>query len=54
MSSLNLKLTSFEAVPEHMRAFGKIAASEGLSKSALLRQMVAQKIRRKMGKTKSA
>jgi hypothetical protein len=32
-----LKLTSFDAVPEHMEQFGKIAASKGLSKSALLR-----------------
>jgi hypothetical protein len=54
MSALNLKLTSFESVPEHMAALSKIAASEGLSKSALLRQMVAQKVRRKAGKRKAA
>jgi hypothetical protein len=50
MSSLQLKLTSFDAVPSHMRALSAIAASQGLSTSAMLRLMVAQKVRRKSGK----
>jgi hypothetical protein len=54
MSSLNLKLTSFEAIPAHMAQFDKIAKAQGLTKSALLRLMVARTVRRKSGKRKSS
>lgn len=43
---MRLKLTSFDAVPEHMRELASIAESKGLSKSAYLRLLVAQVVRR--------
>ena len=54
MSSLQLKLTSFDAVPSHMRALSEIASRRGLSKSAFLRQMIARTVRREAGKRKAA
>jgi hypothetical protein len=43
---MKLKLTTFDCVPEHMKKFTAIAHSKGLSRSALLRLMVAEYVRR--------
>jgi predicted transcriptional regulator len=39
-------LTSFDCVPEHMAQLGTIARSLGISRSALLRLMIAQYVKR--------
>jgi hypothetical protein len=39
-------LTSFDCVPEHMESFTAIARSMGISRSALLRLMIAQYVKR--------
>jgi hypothetical protein len=54
MSSLNLKLTSFHAVPPDMERLSEIAAERGLTTSAFLRQMIARTVRRESGKRKAA
>lgn len=41
-----LKLTAFDCVPEHMGQLGVIAKSKGLTRSALLRLLIAQYVRR--------
>ena len=41
MPSLQLKLVSFNAVPEHMERLSVIAKSKGLSCAAFLRLMIA-------------
>ncbi|HXA78737.1 MAG TPA: hypothetical protein VNV41_16500 [Candidatus Acidoferrales bacterium] len=41
-----LVLTSFDAVPEHMEQLGVIAKSMGLTRSALLRLLISQYVRR--------
>lgn len=42
----NLTLTSFDCVPEHMAELGKIAKSLGLTRSALLRFLIARYVHR--------
>ena len=42
----NLALTSFDCVPEHMKQLGMIAKSLGLTRSALLRLLIARHVRR--------
>ena len=42
----SLTLTSFDAVPEHMEQLGGIARTIGLTRSALLRLMIARYVRR--------
>jgi hypothetical protein len=49
---MHLRLTSFDAVPEHMKRLASIAAEKGLSTSAYLRFMIAQTVRRQAGKRK--
>lgn len=49
---MQLKLTSFDAVPDHMKRFASIAAEKGLSTSAYLRFMIARAVRRQAGKRK--
>jgi post-segregation antitoxin (ccd killing protein) len=45
-SDLNLKMVTVMAVPEHWEQFTALARAQGLSISALLRQMVAREVRR--------
>lgn len=42
----NLTLTSFDAVPDHMERLGTIAKGFGLTRSALLRLLIAKYVRR--------
>jgi hypothetical protein len=42
----NLKFTGFDCVPEHMTQLGLIARESGLTRSALLRMLIAQYVRR--------
>ena len=42
----DLVLTSFDCVPEHMAQFTKIAKSKGLTRSALLRILIAEYVKR--------
>ena len=46
----NLTLTSFDCVPEHMERLGAIAKSLGLTRSALLRLLIARYVRRETRK----
>ncbi|MGA7640069.1 MAG: ribbon-helix-helix protein, CopG family [Candidatus Acidiferrales bacterium] len=46
MPSLQLELTSFDCVPADMVKLSELAAERGLSRSAFLRQMIADKVRR--------
>jgi hypothetical protein len=39
-----MMVTTLMVVPKHWDAFGKLAEAEGLTRSAKLRQMVAQAI----------
>jgi hypothetical protein len=41
-----LTLTSFDAVPDHMEQLGAIAETMGLTRSALLRLLIAKYVRR--------
>lgn len=43
---MKLKITAFDAVPEHMKALGKCARTMGLSRSALLRLTIARYVKR--------
>ncbi len=42
----SLTLTSFDAVPAHMEQLGTIAKTLGLTRSALLRLLIARYVRR--------
>jgi len=46
MTIVQLRLTSFDAVPEHMKQLSAIAQSKGLSCAAYLRFMIARECRR--------
>ena len=41
-----LKFTGFDAVPDHMERLGTIAKGFGLTRSALLRLLIAKYVRR--------
>jgi hypothetical protein len=41
-----LTLSSFDAVPDHMEQLGAIAKTMGLTRSALLRLLIAKCVRR--------
>jgi hypothetical protein len=45
-SQLKLKMISIMAVPEHWKQFTALAHDQGLSISALLRQVIAREVRR--------
>jgi hypothetical protein len=42
----NLVMTSFDSVPEHMQQLSEISRSLGLTRSALLRMLIAKYVRR--------
>jgi len=42
----NLRMASFDCVPEHMEQLGTIAKSLGLTRAALLRLLIARYVRR--------
>jgi hypothetical protein len=43
---VTLRLSSFKGVPQHMKIFGAVARRRGLSRSALLRLLIFEFIRR--------
>jgi hypothetical protein len=53
MPLFKLRFTGFDAVPEHLTQLGVIAESLGISRSALLRLVIAQYIHREARKAKS-
>jgi hypothetical protein len=50
MQISNLKFTGFDCVPEHMEQLGMIAKSLGLTRSALLRLLIARYVQRELKK----
>ena len=46
MTSLELKLTSFDAIPADLARLSELAAERGLSRSAYLRQLIHLTVQR--------
>jgi hypothetical protein len=52
--SNRLKMTSMRIIPAHMTRLSQVARAQGLTASALVRQLVAREIRRAANAQKAA